>query len=468
MLTRFAPSPTGFLHIGNMRTALICYLYAKKEGGEFLLRIDDTDGERSKLKYVDATKRDLEWLGISWDKTFQQSEHFDLYNSAIEKLKTDGRLYPCFETREELGVKRKMQLGRGLPPIYDRSALNLTKNQIAEYESNGITPHWRFRLNDELSEWDDEIRGITRFEGKHSSDPILIRENGVYTYMLPSTVDDIESGVTHVLRGEDHVSNTAIQIQIFNALGGEIPKFAHNSLIKTKDGKLSKRAGSTGVIELKEEEGIESLALASFLAKVGTSDDIELCDSMEQIINEFSIRKFGRSPTMYSINDIKRLNTKLLHSLSFDDFDNKKSDRVYSNANKNDLKIFWKVVQPNITTIKEAEEWWKILDHNNSDFMTRERVDEIDEDTWNYLKEAFGILSDLINEENLPWNADTYKVWIESVKEKTGRKGKELFMPIRVALTDKEKGPELAKLMPLFGSMEIGARLFGLYCDNPE
>jgi len=441
MLTRFAPSPTGFLHIGNMRTALICYLYAKKEAkngsGEFLLRIDDTDEERSKQEYVDAIKRDLEWLGISWDRTFKQSEHFDLYDNAVKKLKEDGRLYPCFETGEELDVKRKMQLSRGLPPIYDRSALNLTSSQIAEYESKGITPHWRFKLNDEKSEWDDEIRGITSFEGKHSSDPILIRGNGVYTYMLPSTVDDIESGVTHVLRGEDHVSNTAIQIQIFKALGGEVPKFAHNALIKTKEGKLSKRAGSMGVAELREE-GIESLALVSFLAKIGTSDDIELCESMDQIINEFSIRKFGRAPTNYSIDDIKRLSTKMVHTLPF--------SQISSRLEKRNISIdekFWDAVRPNVNSLDEVKEWVNIC--KNDINITIEDKDFI-----------AGALEVLPSGE---WNENTWKEWTGLVKEKTGRKGKELFLPLRQALTGMDHGPELKVLLPLIGRDKVLERL---------
>lgn len=441
MLTRFAPSPTGFLHLGNIRTALLCYLYAQKAGGKFLLRIDDTDTERSKNEYVEAIKHDLEWLGIEWNMIEFQSKRFDRYDAAVEKLKADGRLYPCYESQEELDVKRKMQLSRGLPPIYDREALKLTDEQKVAFEAEGKTPHWRFKLEDKICSWQDEIRGEISFEARHMSDPILIRGNGMYTYMLPSTVDDIELSVTHVLRGEDHVSNTAIQIQLFEALGGEVPNFAHNALIKSQEGKLSKRTGKGGVGELRED-GIEPMAIASFLAKAGTSDAIEIRTSMQQLIEEFDISKFGKAPTTYSMDDILRLNDKLLHILPFDQV--QEQLKLFHLDDKVD-ETFWEAIKHNISSIDEVTEWWNIC---------HEKLAPVIDDA-DFAGKAAELLPDG------QWDEATWSAWTGAVKEATGRKGKELFMPIRKALTGMEHGPELKVILPLIGREKVLARLQG-------
>ena len=437
MLTRFAPSPTGFLHIGNIRTALICYLYAKKADGKFMLRIDDTDIERSKDEYVKAILDDLNWLGLSPDITAKQSERFEKYDNAIEKLKADGRLYPCFETTEELEFKRKMQLGQGKPPVYDRAALKLTNDEKEKLINEGKKPHWRFKLNDNEVTWADGVRGVINLNPATMSDPILVRENGAYTYMLPSTVDDIDFGVTHVIRGEDHISNTAIQIQIFEALGGNIPKFAHNALIKTKDGNLSKRDGGGAVSEMKEI-GISPMAINSFLAKIGTSDPVELRENLEQLVSEFNIAKFGKSPTQYSFDDITRLNTKALHDSNFEDIKDKCPEEM--------TEEFWEAIKQNVESIDDVSTWWNIC-HSDIDAKFESEEDK------SFASETAKVFPDGEITE------DTWNIWLTAIKLGTDRKGKKLFMPLRIALTGMNHGPEIKNLLPLIGREEILKRL---------
>ncbi len=440
MLTRFAPSPTGYLHIGNMRTALLCFLYARKEGGKFLLRFDDTDTERSKPEYVKAIREDLQWLGLKRDEEIFQSRRFARYEAAVEKLKSVGRVYACYETPAELEIKRKMQLARGKPPIYDREGLRLTEQQKQKREAEGRKPHWRFKLDAGAIEWRDQIHGECRFEGANLSDPIVLRENGMYTYMLPSTVDDMELGVTHVLRGEDHIPNTAIQIQIFKALGSAIPVFAHNAFIKTKEGKLSKRTGASSVRELKEL-GIEPMAVNSFLAKIGTSGPVEPHTSLSQLVQAFGIEKFSRSATLYSMEDIERLNAKLLQILPFDEVKARLAEHELAGVDA----PFWEAVRGNITRLAEVKDWWRIC---------REEVTPAAKDN-EFLRQAAELLP------HGQWDESTWQAWIEAVKIKTGRKGKELFMPVRLALTGMDHGPELKVLLPLIGRERAAKRLKG-------
>lgn len=435
MLTRFAPSPTGFLHLGNVRTALICWLYAKREKGEFLLRIDDTDLERSKEEYVTALQEDLQWLGLDWQHFARQSDRFDSYRKAIDALIKAGRLYPAYETAEELDIKRKMQLSRGAPPIYDRAAYKLTDAQKKEFEAQGRKPHYRFLMKENEIAWDDKIKGRIAFQGKHISDPILMREDGSFTYMMPSTVDDIELGITHIVRGEDHVTNTAIQIQIFEALGAKIPVFAHLALIKTAEGKLSKREGSFSVRALREA-GIEPMAVSSFLAKVGTSQPIEIRSSLEELVNEFNLDSFNKAPTFYAVEDLERLNAKLFHQLSY--------TQIASRLG-NIPESFWLSVRANITKLEEAQEWWRICN---------EALQPVIEDQA-YTEEAARYLPEGT------WDDTTWDQWIAAIKEKTGRKGKPLFMPLRLALTAMEHGPELKALLPLMKRDTVIARLKG-------
>lgn len=436
MLTRFAPSPTGYLHIGNARTALICAIVARKNGGQFMLRIDDTDLERSKAEYEAAIQDDLKWLGLKWDSFARQSERLARYEEVKQHLINSGRLYPCFETQEELEIRRKMQLSRGLPPVYDRAALKLTKEQIEANIAAGKKPHYRFKMEHKDIIWEDGIRGTTKFNGAHISDPIVIRETGAYTYMLPSTVDDADFKVTHVVRGEDHVTNTATQIQMFEAMGATVPNFMHLALIKGKEGKISKREGGFEIRSLREE-GIEPMAILSFLARVGTSDPIEARADLDMLIKEFEPSKFSRSMAIYDPLEIERLNAKLVHEMDY---------ALVKDKAKVD-EAFWNAIRHNINTVKEAHEWSRIC---LGDVLLGENRDVYNAE---YLKQAAALLP------TEPWDGNTWNQWIEAIKTVTGRKGKELFMPLRYALTGMEHGPELKDMLPLIGRERALKRL---------
>ena len=430
MLTRFAPSPTGYLHIGNARTALICSIVARKAGGKFMLRIDDTDLERSKAEYEEAIKEDLKWLGLEWDSFARQSERLARYEEVKKQMIESGRLYPCFETQEELEIRRKMQLSRGLPPVYDRAALKLTKEQIDANFAAGKKPHYRFKMEHKDIVWDDGIRGHTKFNGAHISDPIVIRETGAYTYMLPSAVDDADFKVTHVVRGEDHVTNTATQIQMFEALGAPVPNFMHLALIKGKEGKISKREGGFDIRSLRAE-GIEPMAICSFLARVGTSDAIEARPDLNTLVQEFDAAKFSRSPATYDPLEIERLNSKIVHEMPY----------AIAKSRVQVDESFWNAVRHNLGKVEEANEWWRICN---------EDVGAAADD---FTRQAAAILPPE------PWDSTTWNQWIEAVKTTTGRKGKELFMPLRLALTGMEHGPELKDMLPLIGRERVLKRL---------
>lgn len=440
VVTRFAPSPTGHLHIGNARTALICYLFAKKLGGEFILRIDDTDLERSKEEYADSIKEDLTWLGLKWDKIERQSARLARYEEVKKKLMAEGRIYPCYESATELEVKRKMLLKRGKPPIYDRAALSLTPEQISKYEAEGRKPHFRFKLNEGQIKFHDLVKGDVVFEQKNLSDPVIIREDGSPTYLLPSAVDDVDMGITHVVRGEDHVTNTAIQVQIFEALSGRVPHFAHLALLKVKDGKISKREGGFEIKALKEE-GIEALAINSFLARIGTSEVVEARTDFNEIVKNFDISKFSKAPTNYEVEELSRINTKVLHQFSFNEVKERLKTLGVDKVNEN----FWLSVRSNLKKFSEVKDWWHILSENMQPVI----------DDAEFTKAAGNLLP------SGNWNETTWDAWMSEVKAKTGRKGKELFMPIRKALTGMEHGPELKILLPLIGREKALARLEG-------
>lgn len=426
---RFAPSPTGYVHVGNVRTALINFLYARKTGGEFVLRVDDTDPERSKDEYITAIEEDLAWLGISYEDKFQQSTRFDKYETAKEKLIADGRLYPCYETPDELETKRRFQLKRGVPPLYDRAALKLTEEEIAKFEAEGRKPHYRFKLNHAPIEWNDMVRGETKFHGENLSDPILFREDGSLTYMLCSVVDDGDYGITHIVRGEDHVSNTAIQIQIGEALGYAPAEFAHVALLKGKEGKLSKRKGTASIRDLKAD-GVEPQAIMSLLAKMGTSDAIEL-KTLEELVEEFDFKKFGRATAIFNEEDLERLTHNAIGQMEYAEV----KDRVDVDEE------FWNAVRPNLNKISDINEWVEICQN-----PLEPQIDDAE-----FIESTI---------EYLPEDLD-FKNWMDSVKEASGRKGKELFMPIRKALTARENGPELKVILPLLGRERVVARLEG-------
>lgn len=434
---RFAPSPTGKIHVGNVRAALWNWLFARKSGGTFVLRIDDTDLERSTKAYEDGIRADLAWLGLDYDETFSQSARFSSYDAASEKLKASGLLYPCYETAEELDRKRKIQRARGLPPVYDRAALALTQEEIAAYEAEGRKPHWRFRLTQKPVVWNDLIRGETTVDTASVSDPVLIREDGMYLYTLPSCVDDIDAAITHVMRGEDHVTNTGVQIEIIKALGGEPPQFAHHSLLVGADGQgLSKRLGSLS-IEAMREDGLEPAAITSLLAKLGTADPVAPQTDLMALARSFDFERVGRAPARFDMAELEALNAKILHETPYDGI----ADRLRPLGVGEAL---WEAVKGNITRLKDAAEWVEVVEGEVEPII----------DNADFARAAAALVPDRLDGES--WSAFT-----NAVKEKTGAKGKALFMPLRLALTGRERGPEMATLFPLIGSEKARARLSG-------
>ncbi|WP_295635991.1 glutamate--tRNA ligase [Novosphingobium sp.] len=436
--TRFAPSPTGNLHVGNIRTALHNWLLAKQAGGKFLLRIDDTDAARSREEYVDAIRADLAWLGLRPDGEERQSARFAIYEAAFDKLVAAGRIYRCYETALELDLKRKVQLGRGLPPIYDRGALALTEADHAARAAAGDQPHWRFLLDHETPiEWMDGIRGPQNFDARQLSDPVIRRADGSWLYMLPSAIDDVEMGVTQVLRGEDHVSNTATQVQMFTALGAEPPKFAHEALLVGAEGKLSKRLGSLGVSELREA-GIEPEALVALLARLGTSDPVDPTLDAEALAASFDLSRFGRAPARFDEIELHRVNAAVVHHLPF--------ARVSHLLPEGMSEAAWATIRPNLAHIGEAGEWWQVIAGPIA-------PPAFDDETHAYLATAAETLA------AGEWGDDPWRALTAALKDATGRKGKPLFLPLRQALTAHDHGPDMASLLPLIGRDAAVARL---------
>jgi glutamyl-tRNA synthetase len=430
--TRFAPSPTGFIHVGNLRTALMNFLIARQTGGTFILRIDDTDPERSKEEYVDAIKQDLDWLGLHWDRVERQSERLDRYAEAADQLRRIGRFYEAFETPVELDLKRKKQLNMGKPPVYDRAALALSdaeKDALRAERGEGV---WRFKLDQERIEWADGILGDISIDAASVSDPVLIRGDGQVLYTLASVVDDTEMGITHVVRGSDHVTNTATQIQIIQALGGTVPQFAHHSLLTGPQGEaLSKRLGTLALRDLREQ-GVQPMALLSLMARLGSSDPVELREEMGALIDGFDITRFGSAPTKFDVQDLFPLTGRYLQALPLADV----ADTIAGLGVPDELADqFWTVTRDNISTLNDLESWWSLF---------RDGADPVieDEDTA-FVAEAIALLPEG------PFDADTWSNWTAAVKEATGRKGRGLFMPLRKALTGQAHGPDMASVMPL-------------------
>jgi len=437
---RFAPSPTGMLHVGNARTALITWLFARSQNGHFLLRIDDTDPERSKAEYELAIEDSLTWLGMNWDEKANQKDRLARYEEMIEKLKADGRLYSCYETPEELGLMRKALLGRGKPPIYDRASLDLSADDIAKYEAEGRKPHWRFKLNHTPITWNDHIRGEVKFEGADLSDPVVLREDASPLYHLCSVIDDIDFDITHVIRGEDHVSNTATHVQMFEALGAKAPEFAHNALISDAEGgKLSKRLGSLSIHDLKNDDGLEPMAITSLLARLGTSEPIEVFTSIDPLIESFGLSKFSRSSAKFDPNELFRLNAKIIHETAFDDVNVRLAEMGLPDLDEE----FWEAVKANLEKLSDIKSWWNVA---------KGPVEPIISDE-GFIAEALSLLPET------PWTADTWSEWTKAVKDQTGRKGKGLFMPLRQAITGMDHGPELDKLLLLIGPDKVKDRL---------
>ena len=431
VVTRFAPSPTGKLHVGNIRTALHNALFALKNGGRFLLRIDDTDLERSKEEYVEAIVADLDWLGLRPVATVRQSERGELYERQFERLKKAGRVYACYETPEELDLRRKVLLGRGLPPVYERKADGAVVSKTGD-------PHWRFKLDyAHPIEFDDLIRGHQKFDPTLISDPVVRRADGSWLYLLPSVIDDIDLGITHIVRGEDHVSNSAVQIQMFEALDATAPHFAHEALLVAAEGKLSKRLGSTG-IDAMREAGIEPMALLSLLARLGTSQPVEARARLQELAEGFDFATFGRAPAHFDLHEVEQLNSKLLHHLEYDEVKDRLPEAIG--------EAEWLVLRGNLEHLDEAGEWVPVI-------HCLIAPGEVVPDDKELIEEAARVA------ETVDWAGDPWHALTDALKEKTGRKGRALFRPLRLALTARESGPEMGPLLKLIGKERALERL---------
>jgi glutamyl-tRNA synthetase len=438
---RFAPSPTGRLHVGNARVALINWLFARSEGGRFLLRLDDTDRARSTAEFAAGIDEDLTWLGLAWDEFARQSERMGRYAAAAETLKRSGRLYPAFETKEELDLKRKNRLSRGLPPIYDRAALALSADQRAALEAKGEAPHWRFRMAEGTVAWRDLIHGELSFEGAAIGDPVLIRADGQPLYTLSSVVDDVDLEVSHVIRGDDHISNTAVQIQIIEALGGRVPEFGHVPLlVDAAGGGLSKRLGALSLADLREQ-GIEAIGLASYLAKLGTADPIEPRPDLATLVEEFDIARFNQATARFDGNELAHVSARVVHACEFDEVRGRLSQLGIEGADRR----FWEIVRPNLARISDARDWWRIV-HG--------AIEPVIEDP-SFIAEALELMP------SGAFTQDTFGQWTGALALATGRKGKALYRPLRLALTGLDHGPDLKHLLPLIGRERALTRLAG-------
>ena len=437
IVTRFAPSPTGRLHVGNIRTALHNWMYARAHGGRFLLRIDDTDPERSEERFVDAIRADLAWLGFAPDAEVRQSARFDRYEAVFAALREAGHVYPAYETAQELDLKRKVQRGRGLPPVYDRAALALGEAEHARLEADGVRPHWRFRLDHAAPiRWDDLIRGAQSFDAATLSDPVIRRADGSWLYMLPSAIDDMDMDVTHVVRGEDHVTNTALQLQMFAAMHATAPAFAHEALLTGAEGKLSKRLGSLGVDALREE-GIEPAAIVSLLARLGTSDPVEPMIDPAPLLAGFDFAHFGRAPARFDDRELAQVNARIVHQLPFDAVAARLPHGMDATA--------WEAIRPNLETVAQAGDWWQVVEGP----VTAPGAG----DDAGYLAQAAAAA------RAIDWAGDPWHALTDRLKTETGRKGKALFLPLRRALTGRDHGPDMAALLPLIGRGRAIARL---------
>jgi glutamyl-tRNA synthetase len=431
VVTRFAPSPTGRLHVGNIRTALHNFLFARKHGGTFILRIDDTDQERSTAEFDQAIRDDLDWMGLTPDRVVRQSERFDLYGREFQRLKDAGRVYACYETPEELDLRRKVLLGRGLPPVYERKPADAPVPE-------GRAPHWRFRLDhDAPIVWNDLIRGEQRFDPKLLSDPVVRREDGSWLYLLPSVIDDVDLGITHIVRGEDHVSNSAAQIQMFEALGSKPPEFAHEALLVAAEGKLSKRLGSYGAEHLRAE-GVEPMAMLSVLARIGTSQPVEPVASLDELAGGFDFPTFGRAPAHFDPKEVELVNARILHKLDYSAV----ASRLPANVTEED----WLLLRPNLERLSDFADWFAVLrgEIEPPELSHEERL---------LTKDAAAIA------EKLDWSSEPWRALTDELKRTSGKKGRELFHPLRLALTARESGPEMAGIVTRMGRERATKRL---------
>ena len=437
---RFAPSPTGNLHVGNLRTALVNFLFARRQGGHFMLRIDDTDTDRSTAAFEASIREDLQWMGMQWDSEDRQSARLDRYDDALKTLLADGRAYACYETPEELGLKRKAQLSSGRPPVYDRAALKLTDAQKAGFEADGRRPHYRFLLDDAEVAWHDMVRGEVAYHMSSLSDPVLFREDGRVIYTMASVVDDIDHGITHIVRGEDHVTNSAAQIQLFEALGAQAPAMGHVALLAGADGEgLSKRLGSLSIGQLRGD-GMRAEAIASLLARIGTSDPVVAQAALDAIIAGFDLSRFGRATAKFDPAELAQINTRVIQQLDFADVAAELEAAGVGGGSE-----FWQAVRDNLATLAEAGDWWIVCTAPLAPQITAAEVTTA--------------AADLLPAGDL--SADIWGDWTKAVAAETGAKGRGLFMPLRLALTGREKGPEIAPMLAFMGRDRIQARLRG-------
>ena len=438
--TRFAPSPTGLLHVGNARAALFCFLFAKKHDGQFVLRLDDTDTERSTQDFADAIQADLDWLGLTWDETARQSDRFDRYDAAFETLVAQGHVYACYETPDELERKRKRQLARGKPPVYDRAGLGLSADEKAALEAEGRAPHWRFKLSGNQVGWHDLVRGEQKIDTASVSDPVIRRADGTWLYTLPSVVDDLDMKISHVIRGEDHVTNTAAQVELIAALGGEVPEFAHFSLMLGADGSgLSKRLGSLALADLRDS-GLEPISLNAHIARLGTADPVVPAHTMQEIIDGFDMARLGRAPARFDPEDVVRLNARILHETPYAAV----ADRLAEIGAPTQAE-FWEAMRGNIEKFADMQNIMALI---NGPVTPMVEADDAD-----YVAQARALLPDA------PLDTQSWSVWTGRLKEETGRKGRGLFMPLRMALTGQSHGPEMQHLLYHIGYDEAVARL---------
>ena len=437
---RFAPSPTGLLHVGNLRTALYNALFARRHGGTFILRLDDTDAERSTQAFADAIVEDLAWIGIVPDRIERQSRRVEQYDAAANALRRADRLYDAYETADELERRRKRALASHRPPVYDRAARTLSDDDRAALKADGRAPHWRFLLDAKEEVWDDLIRGSQSIDCASLSDPVLLRADGTYLYTLPSVVDDAEMGVTHVIRGEDHVANTAAQIQIFRALGHEPPTFGHHNLLTLPDGSgLSKRLGALSLRALRES-GMEPMAVASVAALIGTAHDVEPMKDLDALGEAVTFDRISRAPAKFDPTDLARLNARVVHAMPYRD-----AEARLMAAGAAEGEAFWTLVRENLETVEDAADWTEAL-------RTEKPLAAFEDEDLVYIRTAF----DLAPAE--PWDDTTWSTWTNAVKSATGRKGKDLFKPLRLALTGRADGPDLGKWIQLVGRTRTLAR----------
>jgi glutamyl-tRNA synthetase len=437
---RFAPSPTGHLHVGNLRTALVNFLFARCRNGHFMLRIDDTDSERSTTAFETAIRDDLQWMGMPWDSEDRQSARLERYDAALQRLLADGRAYACYETPEELGLKRKAQLSSGRPPVYDRAALKLTDAQRADFESEGRRPHYRFLLNDAEVAWHDMVRGDVAYHMSSLSDPVLFREDGRVIYTMASVVDDIDHAITHIIRGEDHVTNSAAQIQLFEALGATAPQMGHVALLAGADGEgLSKRLGSLSINQLRDE-GMRAVAIASLLARIGTSDPVVPHIDLAAIIDGFDLSRFGRATAKFDPAELAQVNIRVIQQLDYASVSDELAEAGVGGGGD-----FWLAVRDNLATVAEAGLWWSVCTADITPVIEAADVTNA--------------AAELLPEGDL--SADIWSAWTKAVAAETGVKGRGLFMPLRLALTGREKGPEIAPLLAFMGRARVEARLRG-------